>query len=166
MQAVICYKLARDPKQLVLEYSEFPKSTKNHHFHSILGHCEKQFAQRDAVQKHISEVHEVYKRFQCFKCSAKFTTKNDCKNHIRDIHKTFYKCQFCNETFTGKSAFQIHANCVHETMLKTHKCLFCDLIFAETSDLETHLNTIHQGPGKMFQVTGAGLTICSIKSEK
>ena len=78
----------------------------------FIGYCGLQFPRKNELTRHVSDVHEQHKRYQCSICSVKFTRKNDCYSHIRDIHPKI-KCTYCEEKFTTKTILNNHMESMH-----------------------------------------------------
>jgi hypothetical protein len=72
----------------------------------------------EKVNKNINKETKHPRRFQCLTCLENniikcFTRTEQLKDHIMVIHKNTrpYKCEFCKNTFTNKSALNKHKLC-------------------------------------------------------
>ena len=63
--------------------------------------CNIQFARRDALTKHISNVHDKKKSFKCEICLSCFSKKKHLKTHFISSHKEMelFKCDICFKSF-------------------------------------------------------------------
>jgi uncharacterized Zn-finger protein len=51
------------------------------------GVCDKKFARKDTLERHVRENHEDPVSFKCGLCKRKFTRPSTLKLHMRDQHK-------------------------------------------------------------------------------
>ena len=79
----------------------------------------------EKVNKNINKETKYPRRFQCLTCLENniikcFTRTEQLKDHIMVIHKNIrlYKCEFCSNTFTNKSALNKHKKICNITKKK------------------------------------------------
>ena len=80
-------------------------------------HCEKSFAKKSGLDRHVTTVHEKLKNFPCFVCGRAFGEKAQLTKHI-PIHANpansldqpdkKFKCQDCARSFAKKEWLKRH----------------------------------------------------------
>ena len=104
--------------------------------------CRKELATKWSLNRHISQVHEKVKEFECEEndCDAIFTQKQALDQHIKTVHQgqKNYQCSYCEEWFTHPGNLKNHIAAVHEKK-KPFVCDICQKgIFAKRA-FEDHL---------------------------
>ena len=100
------------------------------------------------LKRHIEDVHEGQKKFECEHCNKTFSQKCNLKTHVLNVHfgKKF-KCQKCQKTFNQKQIFLNHMKIKHNNknkITKQFKCKQCDKEYIYKSALENHIKTFHK----------------------
>ncbi len=124
-------------------------------------YCEKYFAYKCDLSKHISIVHEEQHRFQCPHCGSLFPQHHNLVQHIgRNTKKSRYQCLVCNMYYKSKCQMAHHMEMAHsqtqpgqtdtqtETMKAVQKdeklpCPLCSKRFMNLATLRSHLKVIH-----------------------
>ena len=66
--------------------------------------CEKQFLYEGNLTRHRKNVHGGQRDFKCEECPAKFTRREDLRNHVREgKHYQEEYCKYCKQTLIFKS---------------------------------------------------------------
>ncbi|CAK9813348.1 Zinc finger protein 275 [Anthophora quadrimaculata] len=122
--------------------------------------CGKSYRIEQDLARHIRDVHERLKKYNCDICGRAFANKGTKDDHRR-IHtgERPYACEHCPKMFRTLNSIYIH-NRVH-TDYKPHKCSYCGKYFRSKQRL-THHETTHTGIkafaceicGKTFSVKG------------
>ena len=106
--------------------------------------CNKPFAGKENMIKHVKRVHEKERKYQCRYCGQKFADRGGVKYHENThtkIRPTDYRCKYCGR------GYKSHVGCyLHE---RTHtgnlfKCGFCGKGFMAKVHLRKH-EYIHTG---------------------
>ena len=121
--------------------------------------CKMKFLDRRNVQRHIEEVHGIYKQnstllfdkknyhyfFAKKCCTIEFTQKNEWKNHLSSVHegKNPKKCDFCDDTFLYRRDRNKHITSVHKE--NTFSCKICSIVFLKEDTLKSHTSSTHEG---------------------
>lgn len=105
--------------------------------------CGNQYRVKQDLARHIRDVHEGIKKYQCEICARPFANKGAKEDHQR-IHtgERPYSCKLCKKTFRTLNSVYIH-NRIH-TNYKPHKCPSCDKQFPSRQRLNNHMTT-HTG---------------------
>ena len=62
--------------------------------------CKKDYAFRQGLSRHVSNVHERRKLFKCDSCDNTFVAKQSLDQHISSVHeKNTFSCSNCNQEF-------------------------------------------------------------------
>merc|ERR1711874_166743 len=68
-----------------------------------------------SLKKHIKDVHDKVRTFECDICQKKFGQSSSVKEHIMARHRNErpYQCLVCSKTFAHKANFTRHMKTVH-----------------------------------------------------
>ena len=92
----------------------------------------------------MESVHEKKKPYICSICEKKFAQKGGLEKHIERIHETVqpskFKCSICNNNFSFKGDLKKHFENVHE-LKNLGKCLICNF---KSFDLKRHMKRVHE----------------------
>ena len=63
--------------------------------------CKKTFNQKQNLEKHINNVHEVIKDYNCSFCMKRFSRHEHLQKHVKYMHSKMKKiqCVICNDRF-------------------------------------------------------------------
>ena len=85
--------------------------------------CEKSFANKSCVLRHIHRIHNPIPihKFKCHSCEVGFLRKDNLYKHLRNIHDQNVKpmnsnlknCKFCDSNFAGKNDLWSHERLTH-----------------------------------------------------
>ncbi|KAG5679410.1 hypothetical protein PVAND_008977 [Polypedilum vanderplanki] len=127
--------------------------------------CNLVFNLKGNLKKHIKQVHDQERPFQCDICGISLKTKNHLVNHLKihenpkkcpicsiilpniDAHikrhkqvKSTFTCSQCNRECATKQALNEHIQRIHERkpLGKFYSCSVCDENFIRNSDLRRH----------------------------
>lgn len=90
--------------------------------------CEKNFALKCNLRKHIQAVHDE-PTFECSKCPMKFTRRLYLLDH-QEKHETLeFACDHCTRSFRNKGPLNQHLKKVHIKIKETFSCEPCGLTF-------------------------------------
>ena len=139
-------------RQISEEHDETSLSSKNENSDSekqikSLNHCDicdKTFAAKSNLRKHVKIAHSITKNFTCDLCNKTFGQSSGLKIHKQAVHGNTkaYKCEYCDESFALKIRLKRHSEAIHEN-IKVHKCNSCDKSFASKNYLDKHFNLVH-----------------------
>ncbi|CAL8126110.1 unnamed protein product [Orchesella dallaii] len=118
--------------------------------------CNKSFASRDGVRKHIRQIHLGRKRAQnpceCPKCGKKFVERNRLNKHLRTVHKlseTDFPCNLCSIVLCSADGLMRHKKNFHGVEEEPPpidtpptQCPYCDEVF-QHQGYEAHIRTLH-----------------------
>ena len=132
-----------DEKNLGKRKQSLQKS-KRQYIKSTCDTCKNHYANRQSLQRHISNVHKGLKPFSCPSCDSKFANSHGLKHHIAAVHegKKPFMCQTCDSSFANNQGLKRHISAVHEGQ-KPFKCQKCQYACALKYNLDLHLNTVH-----------------------
>lgn len=104
--------------------------------------CVASFRTVRALTNHRKKDHKKY-ACKIDTCKETFYDLNDFDNHMRDEHnnnetKKFYKCCYCNLSFSRKDRFIEH-QILHIDHQELHKCNICDKVFSKKSIYNIHI---------------------------
>ncbi|KAI5698613.1 hypothetical protein M8J75_009340 [Diaphorina citri] len=83
------------------------------------GVCEKDYAERRGVVRHLLNAHLCYKPHRCDKCSKSFSRKDHLARHKRSHLPPVFECKFCDEDFTKQERLDKHLYKVHSDIFKS-----------------------------------------------
>jgi KRAB domain-containing zinc finger protein len=105
------------------------------------------------LNKHIVEVHELKKPFECNVCQAQFARKEQVKQHISTVHEKLklFQCSICDHKTSTKGNMKSHTDGMHEGLDieiiylgdKNYKCYNCDFKTGLKGDLSKHILEVH-----------------------
>lgn len=118
-------------------------------------YCDKLFATKALLQRHIASVHLGIKKFKCGVCGKMFGEKRHMEEHMNLHQESWnYICETCGKQFKQRQTLAVHKQ-VHRGV-KTFACEFCDKAFTFKTKLSNH----------MKKHTGKNLSICQICGKK
>lgn len=130
--------------------------------------CDKEFDDREATRRHLTEHWEVVEYDNCFSphlgfkcryCPTLFWHETDRETHQVRAHffnnkESYYKCEPCNEVFSDKVWFVHHYLEKHSTPDKVPlyllKCNLCCMVLPTIEEMRTHFNWEHPEARKVF----------------
>ena len=84
------------------------------------------------------------RKFTCDICNKDFANKPNLQRHVNSVHvKVKINCEFCNYRSTTKSNLKKHINTVH-LKLKPFQCDECDYSCGQSGTLKTHVDSVHK----------------------
>ena len=94
----------------------------------------------------VHEIDKLYKYYKCEFCDRSFSQAENLKSHVQSVHKGYKnnKCDACSKSFTTLQSLEKHLHTVHDGY-KDYKCESCDKSFAQSAYLKKHIHTIHEG---------------------
>ncbi|CAK9303926.1 unnamed protein product [Gordionus sp. m RMFG-2023] len=125
-------------------------------------HCEKVFAYKYYLEKHLKYtrcVDQGDRKFPCHLCSRSFEKKDRLRIHVLHVHDKHrpHKCAFCGKSFSQSSSLNKHIR-VHSGE-RPYKCVYCSKAFTASSILRTHMRQ-HSGE-KPFKCKFCGKAFAS-----
>ena len=74
----------------------------------------KNISSKQHLDRHISNVHERKKPYDCKVCNSKFATKGSLKNHM-NVHeeRNLFGCNNCTKTYQLENSLRRHIKNVH-----------------------------------------------------
>jgi uncharacterized C2H2 Zn-finger protein len=138
--------------------------------------CAKVFKQQYTLNRHM-KTHEDNERFECERCTAKFSRHDNLVKHQRRAHSitnvnvdfirksgmTKFSCQMCDRNFgTDRSTFEAHLMLRLCRQVNTEDvvevdsnlkflCDQCDKTYAEKDSLDRHIRWKHCHPIGLFE---------------
>ena len=84
------------------------------------------------------------KPFSCQYCNKSFANKCKMKRHVDCVHFKVkpFSCQYCEKSFGQKQSCRIHENAVH-LKIKSFSCQHCDKSFGLKYNMKEHINSVH-----------------------
>ena len=106
-------------------------------------HCE-QMMNKKSISRHVENVHNKTKNFQCQHCDKKFGQKSTLEKHVKAIHdkEKPHLCPKCHMSFAFKYALEEHIK-THDENRTKFKCNFCYKSFVTKFVLKYHIQNIH-----------------------
>ena len=88
-------------------------------------HCDAQYRNTSALNRHILCKHIKIKKHCCSQCSAAFYDSTKLRRHIAAVHNNIrnYQCLHCSAAFTTNSNLARHLSRVHD--IGQHECNWC-----------------------------------------
>ena len=113
--------------------------------------CDRVFARKDYIKKHINEVH-ANKKFECTICGSFLKSKDVLMSHQKLVHEEIQpKCESCEKPFRTNGDLNQHRKNVHQKN-KIHKCNTCGKSFSVKGNLINHIKAIHDSKGFKCQL--------------
>ncbi|CAK1580547.1 unnamed protein product [Parnassius mnemosyne] len=129
--------------------------------------CDKEFDNREATRKHLTEHWDIMEYDNCFSphlgfkckyCPTLFWNETDREQHQVRTHfinytDQFYKCESCSETFSDKVWFIHHHLEKHfEDKITTYllKCCLCCIILPNVEAMRNHFQDEHPEAQKVY----------------
>ncbi|XP_055595202.1 zinc finger protein 236-like [Uranotaenia lowii] len=104
--------------------------------------CEASFVTRALLARHISNVHERVKRYDCGHCSAAFNSQKNFTLH-RTVHGPRpFKCPKCCLVFRRRATLMGHIEQHYEN--EDHICVVCKRQFLSAAELRIHVYEGHE----------------------
>ena len=85
-------------------------------------------------------------KYNCNVCNKSFAFKTGLSRHIKVVHEGIkkYECETCNKVFAQSEHLNSHQSAVHEG-IKKYECKTCDKAFSQLHSLKDHQLAIHDG---------------------
>ena len=100
--------------------------------------CSKTFIRKEKLNEHLSIVHEGMGK--CNICDIQFTSFRSMERHLRDVHQDlkYFQCPECNEKFSRSSQLKRHLDAGRHSF--TIDCEYCKqtLTFKSNSAMKKH----------------------------
>jgi hypothetical protein len=108
----------------------------------ICQHCSKGYTSQGAMLQHVGKAH-LEKNFECHKCSRKFATNVRLQIHIQETTsaENSFVCQVCEERFSSAASLFEHSGKSHK--MKAWKCETCGGGFRGKYILHAHMKKMH-----------------------
>ncbi|XP_055711886.1 zinc finger protein ZFP2-like [Phlebotomus papatasi] len=111
--------------------------------------CELTFKNHYYLTKH-QGVHTTVKKNICPICGQEYSTKQNLRRHIEDIHekikkakgKDSYQCNMCDKTFKNHYFLTKH-RMIHSAS-KKNVCPHCNQVYSTKQNLRRHIEDIHE----------------------
>ena len=109
----------------------------------VCDRCSKKYVTLRDLKEHIRREHTGERPFECDVCKRKFVTLQNKTSHMR-IHtgERPYACTICQRRFAHSGSLKNHIRCVHTG--ERFECRFCKKQFKSSSTLYDHIHT-HTG---------------------
>lgn len=108
--------------------------------------CNARFAHETSLTYHM-RVHRNEKPFPCSQCSQRFRERSAVVKHIRQVHnkQRLYECEdsSCSETFKRKEHADHHYDSIHNINAQRYPCHLCNYSSTRRGHLKRHLQTTH-----------------------
>lgn len=109
-------------------------------------HCEKRFAIRRDLDRHMNRVHLNIKPYTCDSCDRTYTDSWSLKNHKKTVHEGYkkplmYPCSMCDKVFNSTHILKGHIRT--HTGERPYQCSKCPAQFSQSNILRTHDRLIH-----------------------
>ena len=106
--------------------------------------CDKDFASKQAMKRHVNVVHLKLQQFKCGECNKKFGDPGNLKKHVDAVHVQLkFDCHECGGLFSSLGYLRKHVARIHEGK-KPFACDLCPSTFAANSELTSHRAAIHE----------------------
>ena len=99
---------------------------------------------KKGLDKHIKQVHNKMKDYQCEQCSYVCSQKEDIDKHIKQVHSKIkdYQCEQCSYACSIKDDLDKHIRQVHNK-LKGYQCEQYSYVCSQKEDLDKHIKQAH-----------------------
>ena len=106
-------------------------------------HCDKSYKQKNALTKHVKEVHLEIKQFQCEQCDKAFSFKYKLNQHVKTVHDgVTYDCDSCDKVCLSYVGLRTHKATYHPTEnTKVYHCESCSYQSTNSSNFWRHLRS-------------------------
>ena len=106
--------------------------------------CFRLFKTRYSLKRHIEQVHENKRKFECLKCERMFCTKGSLDYHRKLKHSkgVEMKCERCPEVFMDFKFYTLHKANVH-TKASIVQCRECYVDIKGKGNLTRHMTEVH-----------------------
>jgi len=96
------------------------------------------------LQKHIKQVHDKIKDFECNLCDYKCAINSHLQRHIKTIHDKIkdIECKKCDFKCSTNDYLQLHIKMVHDK-IKDFECKKCDYKCSGNGNLQRHIKMVH-----------------------
>ena len=124
------------------ESTLFVNALRNKINYLLCKRCDKKFADKKKLGRHIKEVHLMSKSI-CKECDKAFANKYSLNAHIKGVH--FNKksiCKECDKAFADKYSLNAHKKGVH-LKIRDHICDDCGAAFSYKNKLTRHRKQVH-----------------------
>lgn len=101
--------------------------------------CGKSYKTKEWLRKHNTMKH-LPKKPHCSECDRYFSPKQ--YNSHMDVHTRRHECKVCLKCFSTNNNLKRHIKDVHDK-LKQYECIICKNTFAQKTGLISHLEFIH-----------------------
>ena len=128
--------------------------------------CDFSFAHKGALKKHILEVHEEKKDYECPQCSKRFARGYQLKKHLELVNEKIQahlKCFTCGKAFCLEKDLNKHINDFHPQEIL--RCGSCDVVFTREPSLVRHFLVVHEGK-KPYSCKDCNATFAQTQSLK
>ena len=87
----------------------------------------------------MKRVHAEKKDVICDKCGSTFNNLTSLKGHIKEKHRQYLLCSYCDKRFSHKANLKVHERT--HTGERPFSCQKCDKRFGDLSNLISHEKT-------------------------
>ena len=102
------------------------------------------YAQKTALKKHMTKVHEQKNEFNCTLCESSFVIKHKLRQHMETVHeKKVFTCLHCKANLPSFNALNDHNKKFHEG-IRLAKCPKCIGTYITVEALEKHIQLVHE----------------------
>ena len=116
--------------------------------------CNKKFAKKFALKKHIETVHLKIKPFLCDDCGKSFSGKGKLSTHVLAVHKGIrFDCNQCDKSFSRKCHLRTHFKIMHEVGIANSlkNCSKCSYSSVRNTNLKRHIFRVHKDPDSVHE---------------
>ncbi|XP_042739034.1 zinc finger and BTB domain-containing protein 40 isoform X4 [Lagopus leucura] len=104
--------------------------------------CGKGFRQANGLSIHLRSFHNIEDPYDCRKCRMSFTTLQEHRKHIHEVHsREYHPCPDCSKVFSAPSLLERHM--VTHVGGKPFSCGICNKAYQQLSGLWYHNRTHH-----------------------
>ena len=116
----------------------------NNKFKCEFENCQRSYQSSKALRLHVKSVHEGVS-YDCDQCDKSFAQKGDLKRHVEIVHMNMknFKCDECDQSFGQKAHLESHISTVHRNE-KNFKCDTCGKSFGLKQNLNKHIRNVHK----------------------